>query len=335
MFDMHYDLLTKIYMCYKNNDFSYVENWIKNYNYNNVRGVIANLCFMSIDEMKEEYHKEYYDENVSVIEMFKIANYYLKKYLSDDINVLTSIEGCDYLEVSDLEILKELGLNAIVPVWNNKSKYGSGNRSDSGLTLEGEKLIRKAIELNLCIDLSHANEQTFDDIIKIVKDYRDKGIFPVIYASHSNVRSISDLPRNLNDEQIKKIGSVDGIIGVMSHCNFVYKGSVDKKQELKGTKYYDSYISSLKDMYVKHIMHIEKLIGTSKIAVSTDDMGFCEFDDYYKNTPIYNYETINDDLRQTLSKYYSSNDIDKILYNNAYNKLINNNLDKEMENKKL
>lgn len=64
MFDMHYDLLTKIYICYKNNDFSYIDNWIKNYNCNNVRGVIANLCFMSIDEMKEEYHKDYYDENI-------------------------------------------------------------------------------------------------------------------------------------------------------------------------------------------------------------------------------------------------------------------------------
>ena len=32
MFDMHYDLLTKLYMCYKDNDFTFIENWVKNYN---------------------------------------------------------------------------------------------------------------------------------------------------------------------------------------------------------------------------------------------------------------------------------------------------------------
>lgn len=29
MFDMHYDLLTKIYMCYKDNDFTFIENCVK------------------------------------------------------------------------------------------------------------------------------------------------------------------------------------------------------------------------------------------------------------------------------------------------------------------
>lgn len=330
---MHYDLLTKIYMCYKENNFSYIEKWVKNYNCNNVKGVIANMCFMSKEEMRKEYHPDYYNENVSVIEMFRIASYYLRKYIPNDVITLTSIEGCDFLEIDDLVVLKELGLNAIVPVWNNKSRYGSGNRSDSGLTLEGEKLIKKAIELDLSIDLSHANEKTFDDIIRIIKEYRNKGIYPTIYASHSNVRMISDLPRNLNDEQIKQIGSVDGIIGVMSNCNFVYNGSLKKKQELKGTDYYDSYISSLKDMYVKHIKHIEKLIGIQRVAVSTDDMGFCEIDPDYQDTPIYDYRTINHDLRQTLSKYYNNDDIDKIMYDNVYHKLIANKLDKEKRNK--
>ncbi len=323
MFDMHYDLLTKIYMCYKEKDFSYIEKWIKNYRHDNVRGLIANLCFMSKEEMIEQYHPKYYDENVPVVKMFEVATSYLHKYCGDDINILTSIEGCDYLEVDDLETLKKLGLNAIVPVWNNKSRYGSGNRSDMGLTLEGEKLIHKAIKLNLGIDLSHANEKTFDDIINIVIKYRHNGLYPIIYASHSNARLLSDIPRNLTDEQIKKLGMVDGIIGVMSNCNFVYKDSLKEKQRLKGTEY-TRYVSSLKDVYIHHIKHIEKLIGIDKVAVSTDDMHFCESILDYRDTAIYAYETISNDLRETLSKYYDKRDIDKIMYDNAfhlYNKL--------------
>lgn len=318
MFDMHYDLLTKIYMCYRENDFSYIEKWIKNYNCSNVRGVIANMCFMSEEEMREEYHPKYYVENVSAVEMFKIATYYLKKYLPDNINILTSIEGCDYLEVSDLETLKELGLNAIVPVWNNKSRYGSGNRSDSGLTLEGEKLIKKAIELNLGIDLSHANEKTFFDIIDIINEQRQKGINPVVYASHSNVRSLSDEPRNLTDKQILAIKSVGGVVGLVSHSKFTLKGSLNKRLNLKGNAY-DDFLKLVRETYIKHIIYINRLLGdTDSIAVSTDDMTFVETDPDYKECPIFDYSNIGLELNQLLSKYYSKDIVDNIMFNNAY-----------------
>ena len=47
MIDMHYDMLSVIYNCYLRNDFSYIESWIKNYNSDNVSGLIANLYFMN------------------------------------------------------------------------------------------------------------------------------------------------------------------------------------------------------------------------------------------------------------------------------------------------
>lgn len=322
MFDMHYDLLTKIYMCYKKNDFSFIEKWIKNYNFENVRGLIANMCFMSIDEMKEEYDINYYDENVSIAEMFKISTQILKQYLPDDIIVLNSIEGCDFLQVDDLIELKKIGLNAIAPVWNNKNKFGSGNRSLDGLTPLGEELINKAIELNIGIDLSHANEKTFFDIIEIIKQKRIEGLNPVVYASHSNVRNLSNHLRNLTDEQIISLSEVDGIIGIISHSNFTFKGSTDKRIELNGTDEYYKYMELLKREYVKHIIYVHKLIGDTKnIAVSTDDMTFVETDSYYLESPIFKYSTIYNDLKKLLLEYYPELIVDDILYNNAISKL--------------
>lgn len=325
MFDMHYDLLTKIYMCYKQNSLYKIENIVKNYHFGNVRGLIANLCFMSIDEMKEDYDENYFD--ASIIEIFKTSVSILKQYLPKDILVLTSIEGCDYLnDENDLVILKELGLNCILPVWNNKNKFGSGNRSEDGLTEMGKRLITKAIELNIGIDLSHANEKTFFDIIEVVKEQIQKGMSPVVYASHSNVRTLSDVSRNLTDKQILALKSVDGVIGLVAHSNFTLNGSLKKRLSLKG-KEYDDFLNIVKVTYIKHIMYVNKLLGdTENIAVSTDDMTFVETNFDYKECPIFDYRTIGTELKTLLSSYYSKDIVNNIMFNNAYKiyeKLIN------------
>ena len=76
MFDTHYDLLTIAYMAYTTGNYSYLEQISKYFHDNNVTGVIANLYFMSLEEMKEELGEKYYQEDVSVLEMFKIAKKY-------------------------------------------------------------------------------------------------------------------------------------------------------------------------------------------------------------------------------------------------------------------
>ena len=327
MFDTHYDLLTKLYICYKRNDFSYIENWVKNYNFNNVTGIIANLCFMSREEMKEEYDVDYFNEGDSVVDIFRISTELLRKYVPSDIQVITSIEGCDYLkDENDLYALKELGLDSILPVWNCQNKFGSGNRSDMGLTDLGEKLISKAVELDIGIDLSHANENTFWDIINYIKDNE---LDARVYASHSNVRSLCDIKRNLTDEQIKAIGELGGFVGIMSNSGFVDKGGYTRREELRGTPDYSEYIEYLKEKYIEHILYAHKLTGSiNHVCVSTDDMGFCELGDYTE-CPIFNYSSIAADLRKSLSKYYSDEDINKIMYENVVNYL------KPAENRKV
>ena len=104
MFDAHYDLLSIAYVCYLKNDYSYLEERIKSYRNDTVQGVIANLYFMSEEEMKEELHPKYYQKEVSVVEMFRISTEIIKSYLSNT-DLIFSIEGCDFLETSDLDEL--------------------------------------------------------------------------------------------------------------------------------------------------------------------------------------------------------------------------------------
>ncbi|MBQ9071983.1 MAG: membrane dipeptidase [Bacilli bacterium] len=311
MYDMHYDLLTAIYMAKLNNDFEGIKKWISYYNSNNVTGVVANMCFMSKKEMQEEYHSNYYKENISVLRMFKESVDLVNEFMNKDIDILFGIEGCDYLNKDELKPLYDIGLRAIAPVWNEPNKYASGIRDDYGLTLEGALLLEEAITLGIAIDLSHCNEKTFSDIIEFIKDYRDEGINPIVYASHSNSRRLCDRERNLTDNQLIKLKEVDGYVGVMSNRNFVIKGALENNID----------IELLKDAYIQHLIHIGNIIGFDHLMISTDDIKFSLGDIDYQKLPIYNYESIAKDLRKDLSKYFNEEAVEDIMINNA-NKIL-------------
>lgn len=311
VFDMHYDLLSVAYVCYLKNDYSYLEQWCKFYNDDNVKGVIANLYFMSKDEMKEELHPDYYRDDVPVVSMFQISTDIVKRFLPQT-DLLFSIEGCDYLDVSDLDILYSLGLRSILPVWNNKNKYASGNRGNDGLTDEGRKLIDKAIQLGILIDLSHTNEQSFYDITNYIKQKQQQGFKTYVMASHSNSISLCHRKRNLTDNQIKVIGQLGGMIGVFSNRNFVVP------YEIKDI----ATLDEKRKIYLQHIKHIISIIGVKHVGVATDDMNFCG--SMYKDTAIYEYSTIASSLKQDLEKHFNSLDVFMIMYGNMkdrYNQL--------------
>ena len=257
MFDCHCDLLTYIYTNRKNVEkIKKVCNTI--YNKENINGAIFNLFFMSEQEMKEELGIE--KNEINVIQMLKIVRNIMQKemIISKNIKYIYGIEGLDYLEnISDVDILYDLGVRSVNIVWNNKNKFGGGTRAENslGLTDLGEELVEKLIDKNIAIDLSHANEKTFYDIIEKAKYLKNKGKNPKVFASHSNLKSIYNVKRNLTDKQIIKIKELDGIIGIVE-----YKGFVCEKNEN-----YEKY-------YLEHINYLKNLLdGVENIALSTDD----------------------------------------------------------------
>lgn len=310
MVDTHYDLLSICYVCYLKNDYTEIEKIVKKIKTDgNIKSIFANLYFMSEEEMKEELHPFYYNKNISILEMFKISKNILENYLPD-IDFIYSIEGCDYLNIEDLEYLYNEGLKSIILVWNNENKYASGNRTDKGLTLDGINFINKAIELGIGIDLSHANLNTFYGLIEVIKENKQNGKDVICYASHSNSKELCDRNRNLNYDQLKKIKEIDGLVGVFSNRNFITlnKSLTKQEQQLE---------------YLKHIIYISNIIGVDNVMLSTDDMSFCGHLDYeYYELPIFDYSNISSETKKLLLKYFNEEDTNKILYKNAYSKII-------------
>ena len=315
MYDLHYDLLTYVYM--NKDNLSSVKKHLKQIFNNNISGGIFNLFYMSYKEMKEELG--IYKEEINVINNLKEVDEIIKKekLIPNDINYIYGIEGLDYLEdIDDIDILYDLGLRSVNIVWNNDNKFGSGAKGNlnRGLTNLGSKLVDKLIDKKIAIDLSHTNEKTFYDIVYQCLDRKNKGKEPIVFASHSNVYNLCRHPRNLKDEQIvliKELNGVIGIVGVKLFC--IQENKFNNNKE----KYYNAYIS--------HIDYINRLLGSiDNISASSDDMTYYKTKkDYYKYFNVFKQEDFKDVLRKVLlEKNYSEESVSKVLYKNFTDKIL-------------
>ncbi len=314
MYDMHYDLLTILYFnMMKNNKFANKEKLIKDlrkiYRQDNVLGGLINLYFMTPSEMKEELDISL-EEMKDIKKMFSKSIQFLNRMKDAGVipittNFIYSIEGCDYIDsMKTLKELYHLGLRSILPVWNHQNQYGSGNRSESGLTEKGKELIEKAIELGIIIDVSHANQQTFDDILKVYQAKRKEN--SIIIASHSNVRTLCDRNRNLTDQQLRQLKEVNGYIGLFTNGNFLSKNN-------EKLSYHKRQIQ-----FLKHLDYLINIIGydIDKIVLATDDMNFNP-DESYHHLEAFSIENIGIEIYQLIANQYGESIARKITRENT------------------
>ena len=314
MYDMHYDLLTILYFnMIQNNKFANkkkMQNDLKQiYANKNILGGLINLYFMTPEEMQDELDisieemrdiKQMLSQSIQFLESMKD-----KGIIPYDTDFIYSIEGCDYIKSNqELEELYEMGVRSIIPVWNHQNQYGSGYRTTSGLTIVGVQLVKKAIDLGMIIDISHANEKTFYDILDVYEKNRKQD--SIIIATHSNVRSLCDRKRNLNDEQLHRLKDLGGYIGLFTNGNFL---SEDNEQI--------SYNERQKH-FLRHLDYLIKVIqfDINRIVLSTDDMNFHP-DTSYHHLEAFPVESIGFTIYQLLEKHYGTSVAKKLTFENA------------------
>lgn len=125
------------------------------------------------------------------------------------IKAFISLEGGEPIQsVGDVKRLFDMGVRMIAPTWNFKNRLACGvlEEEDTGLTPLGVGVIREMCRLGIILDVSHISEKSFWDAAEIF----DKPIC----ASHSNLKSVKDNPRNLTDEQLLMIKKSGGVCGI-------------------------------------------------------------------------------------------------------------------------
>lgn len=116
--------------------------------------------------------------------------------------------------------------------WNTENRFGGGALTKTGMKPDGRTLLNFLHGKHISLDLSHASDALAYESLNHID--KNKLNIPVL-ASHSNARSVTDVPRNLPDELIKEIINRDGVIGL----NFVrtFVGYEDTRNFIRQLEY--------------------------------------------------------------------------------------------------
>lgn len=162
-----------------------------------------------------------------------------------------------------VEVYQRLGVRMIQLCYNQKNFVGDGcsERTDSGLSDFGVRVVREMERVGIVVDLSHTGYRTTMDALDIAQR-------PLVF-SHSNVRALCENRRNIGDDQIKAVAAHRGLVGINGFPAFVKRGGQPSIAE-----------------FVDHIDYVAQLVGIDHVALALDyylEMSPGEYDQAIKS----------------------------------------------------
>lgn len=212
-------------------------------------------CYEHVHEMIA-YLKKQAEEYHSDIAIAKTYADIQKNAEAGKISAILTVEEGGILngELKRLEDLYAEGIRLMTFMWNYENCIGHPNSKEASVMWQGLKpfgieVVRRMNELGMMIDVSHASDGTFRDVL----EYSRK---PVV-ASHSNCRAVCDHPRNLTDGMIHDLAEAGGIAGLNFYGPFLGNPKESKVDEMTA-----------------HVLHMIRVGGSEFPAIGTDFDGF-------------------------------------------------------------
>jgi membrane dipeptidase len=150
------------------------------------------------------------------------------------IGVLIGMEGGHAIENSlgALAAFHRLGVRYMTLTHTNTNAWADSSGSfwspsfdpkkyavHGGLTDFGREVVLEMNRLGMLVDVSHVSDDTIVDVLEASR--------APVFASHSSCRALSNIPRNLTDEQIRTIAAKGGVVMVNIGSIFVDQKIVD------------------------------------------------------------------------------------------------------------
>ena len=212
--------------------------WVMNMNFFDLHCDTISKCYFKIKKsmLKNKYHidikrgKSTFDKwfqtfafwmpdntnSDKAYDLFLKQYKYMKKFdlpiysgsFDSDFKAILMVEGGLLLgeDLSRIDELKNKNIKILTLTWNNENTIASGVLSTGGLKPFGKRVVCELENKNIVVDVSHLNEESFWDVVRIAKK-------PFI-ATHSNAHHVCSHVRNLKADQIQEIKNVGGIIGL-------------------------------------------------------------------------------------------------------------------------
>lgn len=119
---------------------------------------------------------------------------------------------------------------------------------EGGLTAFGRDYVRRMNARRILVDLAHINERGFWDAVEIHD--REQ---PLI-VSHTGVRGVHDMWRNIDDRQLRAVADRGGVVGIIFHPGFLGPGREGNSARA----------------IVRHMEHVVRVAGEDFVALGSD-----------------------------------------------------------------
>ncbi len=165
------------------------------------------------------------------------------------LRLILAMEGLEPLE-GDPDAFDDWharGVRSASLTWNHANDFAGGiDTPTRGLTARGRALVRRLTELGVVLDLAHASEQTWHDVLEEDVPFS---------VTHANCRALCDHRRNLADWQLEALAERGGVLGMMA-LSFV----VDPD-------------SPTLSRWLDHFDHAVAVMGIEHVGVGADFVG--------------------------------------------------------------
>jgi membrane dipeptidase len=230
------------------------------------------------------------DANRDQIEMATTAADIERIVKAQKIAAFLTIEGGHAID-DDLRVLRNyyrLGIRAMTLTHAGNTNWADSANdtpAHNGLTDFGKEVVREMNRLGMLVDLSHASDKTFYDALSVTNK-------PVI-LSHSSMRAISNVPRNVSDEMLCALAQNGGVVGINFGMGFINPKDAEKlrlathtesKAPLLTGKALDDYaaenarklfgtranvVATVEDV-ADHIDYAVKIAGIDHVGIGSD-----------------------------------------------------------------
>jgi membrane dipeptidase len=157
-----------------------------------------------------EAFRRVFDENGDAV--FQVRSREDLAVADGRIGLLLSMEGVEALgdDPADFAQFWDAGVRMVGLTHNVPNAFAGGlDTPDQGLTDRGRALVDDLAARGVVIDLAHASERTFYEIL-------EHASAATVLVSHACCRAVHDVPRNLSDEHLTALAERDGFLGLMA-----------------------------------------------------------------------------------------------------------------------
>lgn len=218
------------------------------------------------------------------------------------------------MDLANVKLFYDQGARYLSLAHNGHSQLSDSNTGErdntwqwNGLSPLGKQVVQEANRLGIMLDISHPSKVSNLQVMAM-------SAAPVI-ASHSGVRALCDVSRNLDDEQLKALAKNGGVVQMVAFNSYVKKAPPESPERVKALAAlresfgldggrgamarltpeqradYQAKMDALNVSYppppratvkdfVDHIDYAVKLIGISHVGISSDFDGGGGIDGY-------------------------------------------------------